>query len=135
MRVMQPQQWYELGMLASGVMGRNSLLDVPEHGHSVARYDKDATKVAVLRQETENRELPAAPDVKEFIALLRKPRAVTLHEPTGAPVDAVIKDLLACLNKGNLIILHTDYRPTCGILASLKLQQLEPHADTVATLA
>ena len=45
-----------------------------------------------------------AADIKEFIALLRKPRAVMMLVPAGAPVDSVINDLLAHLQPGDLII-------------------------------
>ena len=100
----QPQPQYEIGMVGLGVMGRNFLLNMAEHGHSVAGYDKDAAKVAALRQEAENRPIRGAADIKEFITLLRKPRAVMLLVPAGAPVDAVIQDLLPHLDKGDLII-------------------------------
>jgi hypothetical protein len=70
----------------------------------VAGHDKDATKVAALRQETEDRDIRGAADIKEFIALLRKPRALMMRVPAGAPVDSVIKDLLRHLDKGDLII-------------------------------
>lgn len=33
-------------------MGRNLLLDMTDHGFSVAGYDKDAAKVDTLRQES-----------------------------------------------------------------------------------
>ena len=100
----QPQQQYEIGMVGLGVMGRNFLLNMADHGHSVAGYDKDAAKVAALRQEAENRDIRGAADIKEFIALLRKPRAIMMLVPAGAPVDSVIKDLLPHLDKGDLII-------------------------------
>ena len=35
---------YEIGMVGLGVMGRNLLLNMADHGHSVAGFDKDATK-------------------------------------------------------------------------------------------
>ena len=95
---------YEIGMVGLGVMGRNFLLNMADHGHSVAGYDKDGTKVAVLRHEAENRDICGAVDIKEFIALLRKPRAVMLLVPAGAPVDSVINDLLAHLQPGDLIV-------------------------------
>ncbi len=95
---------YEIGMVGLGVMGRNLLLNMADHGHSVAGYDKDATKVAALHQEAENRDIRGAADIKEFIALLRKPRAVMLLVPAGAPVDSVIIDLLPHLQPGDLII-------------------------------
>src|ERR1035437_7965013 len=94
----------EIGMVGLGVMGRNLLLNMADHGHSVAGYDKDSTKVAALCQEAENRDIRGAADIKEFIALLRKPRAIMMLVPAGAPVDSVIKDLLPQLDKGDLII-------------------------------
>jgi 6-phosphogluconate dehydrogenase len=94
----------EIGMVGLGVMGRNLLLNMADHGHSVAGYDKDAAKVAALRQEAENRDIGGAADIKEFIALLRKPRAVMMLVPAGPPVDSVINDLLAHLQPGDLII-------------------------------
>jgi 6-phosphogluconate dehydrogenase len=70
----------------------------------VAGYDKDQSKVEALRQEAKQRDARGAADVKEFIALLRKPRAIMMLVPAGAPVDSVIKDLLPHLDKGDLII-------------------------------
>ena len=60
--------------------------------------------MAALRQEAENRDIRGAADIKEFIALLRKPRAVMMLVPAGPPVDSVINDLLAHLQPGDLII-------------------------------
>ena len=45
-----------------------------------------------------------AANIPDFIALLRKPRAVMLLVPAGAPVDSVIKDLLPHLDRDDLII-------------------------------
>jgi 6-phosphogluconate dehydrogenase len=42
---------YEIGMIGLGVMGRNLLLNMADHGHPVVGFDKDATKVKALRQE------------------------------------------------------------------------------------
>jgi 6-phosphogluconate dehydrogenase len=97
-------QQSEIGMVGLGVMGRNLLLNMADHRHSVAGYDKDAAKVAALRQEAENRDIRGAADIKEFVALLRKPRAVLMLVPAGPPVDSVINDLLAHLQPGDLII-------------------------------
>jgi 6-phosphogluconate dehydrogenase len=98
-----PQQ-YEIGMVGLGVMGRNLLLNMSDHHFSTAGYDKDAAKVAALRQESKDRPIRGAADVKEFIGLLRRPRAVMMLVPAGPPVDSVIKDLLPHLEKGDLII-------------------------------
>jgi len=60
--------------------------------------------VTALRQEAENRDIRGAADIREFVTLLRKPRAILMLVPAGAPVDSVIKDLLPHLDKGDLII-------------------------------
>jgi 6-phosphogluconate dehydrogenase len=100
----QPEQRHEIGMVGLGVMGRNFLLNMADHGFSVAGYDKDTAKVAALRQEAEQRDARGAADIKEFMALLRRPRAIMMLVPAGAPVDSVIKDLLPHLGRGDLII-------------------------------
>ncbi len=95
---------YELGMVGLGVMGRNLLLNMADHGHSVAGYDKDAAKVAALHTEAVKRDIQGVADIRDFVALLRRPRAVMLLVPAGAPVDAVINELLMYLQPGDLII-------------------------------
>jgi 6-phosphogluconate dehydrogenase len=91
-------------MVGLGVMGRNLLLNMADHGFPVAGYDKDQAKVEALRKESAKRNICGAADIKEFIGLLRKPRAVMLLVPAGAPVDSVINDLLPHLEQGDLII-------------------------------
>ena len=76
MRNMQSQQRYEIGMVGLGVMGRNLMLNMADHGFSVAGYDKDLAKVEALRQESKERDVRSAADIKEFVGLLRRPRAV-----------------------------------------------------------
>ena len=98
------KQQCEIGMIGLGVMGRNFLLNMADHGFYVAGYDKDPAKVAALNQEAKKRDAVGTENLKEFIALLRSPRAVMLLVPAGAPVDSVIKDLLPLLDRGDLII-------------------------------
>jgi 6-phosphogluconate dehydrogenase len=100
----QPQQQYAIGMVGLGVMGRNFLLNMADHGFSVAGYDKDPAKVAALCKEAEQRDARGAADIKELIALLRRPRAVIVLVPAGPPVDSVINDLLEHLQPDDLII-------------------------------
>ncbi|MGA7950169.1 MAG: NADP-dependent phosphogluconate dehydrogenase [Thiobacillaceae bacterium] len=94
----------QIGMIGLGVMGRNLLLNMADHGFSVAGYDKDLTKVEALRKESGERKIRGAENIVDFIALLPEPRAVIMLVPAGAPVDSVIKDLSPHLDKGDLII-------------------------------
>jgi 6-phosphogluconate dehydrogenase len=95
---------YEIGMVGLGVMGRNFVLNMADHGFAVAGYDKDAAKVEALGKESAQRNICSASNVLDFIALLRKPRAIMMLVPAGAPVDSVIKDLLPHLEKDDLIV-------------------------------
>ena len=97
-------QSYEIGMVGLGVMGRNLLLNMADHGHSVVGYDQDAGKIDALRKEAENRDIRGATSLKEFVALLCVPRSVMMLVPAGPPVDAVIRELLPFLERGDLII-------------------------------
>ena len=82
---------YEIGMVGLGVMGRNLLLNMADHGYSVAGYDKDLGKVEALRDEAEHRDIRGAESLEEFIGLLRSPRAVMMLVPAGNAVDSVIR--------------------------------------------
>jgi 6-phosphogluconate dehydrogenase len=95
---------YEIGMVGLGVMGQNLVLNMADHGYSVAGYDKDSSKVSALKKVAEERRILGAKGLEEFIDSLRKPRAVMMLVPAGSPVDAVIGDLLPHLARGDLII-------------------------------
>jgi 6-phosphogluconate dehydrogenase len=93
-----------LGMVGLGVIGRNLLLNMADHGFPVAGYDKDLTKVELLRAEIEGRRIQAADTAKELVGRLRVPRTVMMLVPAGRPVDAVIHDLLPYLSPGDMLI-------------------------------
>jgi 6-phosphogluconate dehydrogenase len=98
------EQRYDIGMVGLGVMGRNLLLNMADQGYAVAGYDKESNKVEALLQEAEQRHIRGLESVKEFVGLLRRPRAVMMLVPAGPPVDAVIRDLLPHLEPGDLIV-------------------------------
>src|ERR1039457_6935404 len=100
---MKPQQ-YEIGMVGLGVMGRNLVLNMADHGFSVAGYNRHPSKVEALRREAKGLDVRGADSIEELIGLLRKPRAVMMLVTAGPPVDSVIDDLLPHLEKGDLII-------------------------------
>jgi 6-phosphogluconate dehydrogenase len=95
---------YRIGMVGLGVMGRNLLLNMADHGFSVAGYDTDPAKVQALKQEAEHRDIQGAGTVKEFINLLSEPHVVMMLIPAGPPVDAVIREILPDLSTGDILI-------------------------------
>ena len=97
-------QRHEIGMIGLGVMGRNMLLNMADHGFAVAGYDNDPGKVEALQKESAGSNIHGVANIKDFIGLLRSPRAVMMLVPAGPPVDSVIGGLLPYLAKGDLII-------------------------------
>ena len=95
---------YEIGMVGLGVMGRNLLLNMADHGFSVAGYDNDPDKVEALRKEAGKRDIHCTGSLQEFISSLRLPRAIILLVPAGAHVDSVINEMQTYLQKDDLII-------------------------------
>ena len=97
-------QQYEIGMVGLGVMGRNFVLNMADHGFSVSGYDRDKSQIAELHKEANRLKVCGSSDIYDFISSLRKPRAIMMLVPAGAPVDSVIRDLLPHLDPGDLII-------------------------------
>ena len=56
------------------------------------------------QKESAEHDIHSVANIKDFIGLLRRPRAVMMLVPAGPPVDSVIGDLLPHLEKGDLII-------------------------------
>src|SRR6201996_82653 len=96
---------FKFGMIGLGVMGRNLLLNMADHGFPVVGFDKDATKGAALESSaTAGTTVKGVTTLAEMIQLLEKPRRMMMLVPAGKPVDDVIHDLLPLLEKGDIVI-------------------------------
>ena len=98
------EQKYEIGMIGLGVMGRNLVLNITDHGYSVSGYDKDLSKVQELQTETGSRVINAAQNLEGFVSGLSTPHTIMMLVPAGQVVDSVIHELIPLLGKGDLII-------------------------------
>jgi len=95
---------YDFGMIGLGTMGRNLLLNMGDHGVKGAGFDKDASKGALLEQESKHGNLKGFSDVEPFVASLKSPKAIMMLVPAGKIVDDVIAELLPLLDKGDILI-------------------------------
>ena len=98
------QASFDFGMIGLGVMGRNFLLNVADHGFSAAGLDLDAEKANALEQEAEGRPIMGTTSTAEFVQALARPRRIMLLVPAGKVVDSVIESLLPYLEAGDLIV-------------------------------
>ncbi|MFH1595413.1 MAG: NADP-dependent phosphogluconate dehydrogenase [Pseudomonadota bacterium] len=95
----------DLGLIGLGVMGRNFVLNLADHGFAVAVYNRTAEKTReFLDQEVGPRDIRAGYSLKEFGGLLKKPRAIIMLVSAGQPVDAVIREVMPFLEAGDLLI-------------------------------
>ncbi len=96
---------FDFGMIGLGVMGRNLLLNMADHGFSVVGFDKDTTKTTTLESSaTAGTTVKGVNTLAEMIQQLQKPRKLMMLVPAGKPVDDVIADLLPLLEKGDIVI-------------------------------
>ncbi|MFZ5451010.1 MAG: NADP-dependent phosphogluconate dehydrogenase [Thermodesulfobacteriota bacterium] len=95
----------DIGLVGLGVMGRNLVLNMADHGFAVAIYNRTTAKTReFMDQEVGGRDIRGGYTLAEFVGHLKVPRAIIITVSAGPPVDAVIDELLPLLNPGDLII-------------------------------
>jgi 6-phosphogluconate dehydrogenase len=96
---------YHFGMIGLGVMGRNLLLNMADHGFSVIGFDKDTTKGQALESAASpGTVVKGVATLKEMLDQLERPRRMMMLVPAGQPVDDVIADLIPLLDKDDIVI-------------------------------
>jgi len=96
---------FKFGMIGLGVMGRNLLLNMADHGFAVVGFDLDGQKTALLESSaTPGTTVKGFNTLAEMVQSLEKPRKMMMLVPAGKPVDDVIQSLLPLLEKGDIVI-------------------------------
>lgn len=96
---------FDFGMIGLGVMGRNFLLNMADHGFSVVGLDMDDQKALSLEKEaTPGTTVKGVTTAQEFVASLKRPRCIMMLVPAGKPVDSVIEEFLPLIEKGDILI-------------------------------
>ena len=73
------KQGCEIGLIGLGTMGRNFVLNIADHGFTVAVYNRTTEKTKdFMKTEVGGRPIQAGYDLQEFTGLLGRPRAVIL---------------------------------------------------------
>jgi 6-phosphogluconate dehydrogenase len=104
----------DIGLIGLAVMGQNLVLNMNDHGYTVAVYNRTTAKVdRFLANEAQGTKVIGTHSLEELISQLKRPRRIMLMIKAGAPVDAQIDQLLPLLDEGDIIIdggnsLYTD---------------------------
>ncbi len=95
----------DIGLIGLAVMGQNLVLNMNDHGYRVAVFNRTVSKIdAFLAGPAKNTNVVGGHTLKEFFALLKKPRIVMFMVKAGAPVDDLIEECLPFLEKGDIVI-------------------------------
>lgn len=96
---------FDFGMIGLGVMGRNLLLNMADHGFSVIGFDKDPSKATGLGSfASPGTTVKGVTTLSEMVKQLKRPRKIMMLVPAGPIVDYVINDLLPLVEEGDIII-------------------------------
>lgn len=95
----------DIGLIGLAVMGQNLVLNMNDHGYTVAVYNRTtATTDEFLNGSAKGTQVIGAHSLEELVASLKRPRRVMLMVRAGQPVDALIEQLLPYLEPGDIII-------------------------------
>jgi len=95
----------DIGLIGLAVMGQNLVLNMADHGYTVAVFNRTASKTdEFLKGPAAGKKISGSHELKDFVASLKRPRKVMLMVKAGAPVDEFIDHLVPLLEAGDIII-------------------------------
>jgi len=95
----------DIALIGLAVMGQNLVLNMNDHGYTVAVFNRTTKKVDdFLANEAKGTKVIGAHSIEELVKLLKRPRRIMLMVKAGAAVDEFIEHLLPYLEKGDIII-------------------------------
>ncbi len=104
----------DIGLIGLAVMGQNLVLNMNDHGYSVAVFNRTTSKVdEFLAHEAKGTKVVGCHSIEEMCANLKTPRRVMIMVKAGEIVDQTIEQIVPHLEKGDIIIdggnsLYTD---------------------------
>jgi 6-phosphogluconate dehydrogenase len=95
----------DIGVTGLAVMGRNLARNLARHGHTVALHNRTAERTrALVAEHGGEGAFVASESLTDFVASLKRPRAVIVMVKAGGPTDAVIDELVPLLEAGDIVI-------------------------------
>jgi 6-phosphogluconate dehydrogenase len=95
----------DIGLVGLAVMGQNLVMNMADHGFTVAVYNRTtAVTDTFLAGPAAGAAVIGCATIEELAATLKRPRRVMLMVKAGAAVDAVIDELAAVVEPGDIII-------------------------------
>ena len=104
----------DIGLIGLAVMGQNLVMNMDDHGFTVAVFNRTTSKVdEFLENAAKGSRVLGTHSLQELVESLKSPRRIMLMVKAGEVVDHYIDTLLPLLNEGDIIIdggnsLYTD---------------------------
>jgi len=94
----------QVGLIGLAVMGANLARNIADKGFKTVVFNRTTEKMTAYIEEFGHENLKGEETIEAFVGTLEKPRKIIIMVKAGAPVDAVISQLLPLLDKGDIII-------------------------------
>ncbi len=95
----------DIGLIGLAVMGENLVLNMESRGFHVAVYNRTTSVVEAFEAgRGKGKNFVFAKTLADFVAALEHPRKAQIMVKAGAPVDAVIEQLIPLMEPGDIII-------------------------------
>ncbi len=94
-----------IGLTGLAVMGRNLARNIARHGHTIAVHNRTTAKMTSLVDEFgAEGDFVGSESLEDFVASLKRPRAVIVMVKAGTGTDAVIDELVPLLDEGDIVV-------------------------------
>jgi 6-phosphogluconate dehydrogenase len=95
----------DIGLIGLAVMGENLVLNMENHGFSVAVYNRTTSKVEdFINGRAKDKNIKGCFSIEELVQNLKRPRKVMLLVKAGKAVDEFIDKIIPYLEEGDIII-------------------------------
>ncbi|MBO7524412.1 MAG: decarboxylating NADP(+)-dependent phosphogluconate dehydrogenase [Verrucomicrobia bacterium] len=99
------EQKADIALIGLAVMGQNLVLNMNDHGFTVAVYNRTVSKVdQFLANEAKGSRIIGTHSLEELVSKLKRPRRVMMLVKAGSAVDDLIEKLIPLLEPGDIII-------------------------------
>ncbi len=119
----------DIGLVGLGVMGRNLVLNMCDHGYTVAVFNRTYEKTVEFAnsEEAAGKKVIPCSSPEEFVAAIRKPAPIMLMVRAGGAVDQTMETLWPYMTEGDIFIdggnsLFSDTERRSGVLSSRGLR-------------
>ena len=95
----------DIGLIGLAVMGQNLILNMNDHGFTVACFNRTTSKIdEFMAGPAKGTKIIGCKNLKDFVSSLQSPRKIMIMVKAGEAVDDLIAELELFLEKGDILI-------------------------------